>query len=153
MARPAGLAGAIGFPILSDDRVIGVIDFFAPGRLAVDPGVVEAMGDIGRQIGHFLERRRTELTLEETVVHLAEVAASDSLTGLRNRREFDRLLATLPRQRFAIFAIDVDSLKHVNDHFGHEAGTSCSAPSAAPSPPACADGTWWPASAGTSSPP
>ncbi len=122
VARPAGLAGAIGFPILSDDRVIGVIDFFAPGRLAVEPGVVEAMGDIGRQIGHFLERRRTELTLEETVVHLAEVAASDPLTGLRNRREFDRLLATLPRQRFAVFAIDVDSLKDVNDHFGHEAG-------------------------------
>jgi diguanylate cyclase (GGDEF)-like protein len=50
------------------------------------------------------------------------VAASDSLTGLRNRREFDRLLVTLPRQRFAVFAIDVDNLKHVNDHFGHEAG-------------------------------
>ena len=122
VARPAGLAGAIGFPITSDDRVIGVIGFFSPGRLAVDPGVVEAMGDIGRQIGHFLERRHTELSLEETVVHLTEVAASDSLTGLRNRREFDRLLATLPRQRFAVFAIDVDNLKHVNDQFGHEAG-------------------------------
>ena len=41
---------------------------------------------------------------------------------MRNRREFDRLLATVPRQRFAVFAIDVDNLKHVNDHFGHEAG-------------------------------
>lgn len=122
VARPAGLAGAIGFPIPIDDRVIGVIGFFSSGRLSVDPGVVEAMGDIGRQIGHFLQRRSTELSLEETVVHLTEVAASNSLTGLRNRREFDRLLATVPRQRFAVFAIDVDNLKHVNDHFGHEAG-------------------------------
>jgi diguanylate cyclase (GGDEF)-like protein/PAS domain S-box-containing protein len=122
VARPAGLAGAIGFPIPSYDRVIGVIDFFSPGRLSIEPGMVEAMGDIGRQIGHFLERRHTELSLEETIVRLTEVAASDSLTGLRNRREFDRLLVTLPRQRFAVFAIDVDNLKHVNDHFGHEAG-------------------------------
>jgi diguanylate cyclase (GGDEF)-like protein len=122
VARPAGLAGAIGFPILRDDRVIGVIDFFSSGRLSIEAGVVEAMGDIGRQIGHFLERRHTELSLEETVVHLTEVAASDPLTGLRNRREFDRLLATLPRQRFAVFAVDVDNLKNVNDHFGHAAG-------------------------------
>jgi diguanylate cyclase (GGDEF)-like protein/PAS domain S-box-containing protein len=120
--RPAGLAAAAGFPIFIDDRVVGVLDFFSSGMLAVDPAVVEVMGDVGRQIGRFLERRHTAMTLEQTVARLTEVAASDALTGLRNRREFDRLLATVARQRFAIFAIDVDNLKQINDQYGHEAG-------------------------------
>jgi diguanylate cyclase (GGDEF)-like protein len=53
---------------------------------------------------------------------MAELASTDRLTGLKNRREFDRILGTIPRQSFAILAIDVDHLKRVNDEFGHEAG-------------------------------
>jgi diguanylate cyclase (GGDEF)-like protein/PAS domain S-box-containing protein len=86
------------------------------------PAAIEVMVDFGRQLGHVLERRRTEAALRESMARLAEVAATDPLTGLRNRREFDRLLATIPRQRFAICAVDVDGLKSVNDEFGHEAG-------------------------------
>jgi len=54
------------------------------------------MLDFGRQLGHVVERRRTETALRESMARLAEVAATDPLTGLRNRREFDRLLATIP---------------------------------------------------------
>ena len=53
---------------------------------------------------------------------MAELASTDRLTGLKNRREFDRIIGTMPRQPFAILAIDVDHLKRVNDEFGHEAG-------------------------------
>ena len=53
---------------------------------------------------------------------MAELASTDRLTGLKNRREFDRILGTIPRQPFAVLAIDVDHLKRVNDQFGHEAG-------------------------------
>jgi diguanylate cyclase (GGDEF)-like protein len=53
---------------------------------------------------------------------LAENAATDPLTGLSNRREFERVLANLPRTRFAVLAIDVDNLKPINDEYGHEAG-------------------------------
>jgi diguanylate cyclase (GGDEF)-like protein/PAS domain S-box-containing protein len=122
VARPPGLGAAIGVPIFIEDRVVGVIDLFSAGPLAVEPALVEALGDIGRQVGRFLERRRAERNLEQTVARLTELAASDSLTGLRNRREFDRLLATVPRQRFAVFAIDVDNLKQINDSHGHEEG-------------------------------
>ena len=117
-----GLTAAAGFPILVDDSVVGVIDLFGPGAAGLRPAAVEVMLDFGRQLGHVLERRRTETALRESMARLAEVAATDPLTGLRNRREFDRLLATIPRQRFAICAIDVDGLKRVNDEFGHEAG-------------------------------
>ena len=117
-----GLTAGAGFPILVDDSVVGVIDLFGPDAAVLRATAVEVMVDFGRQLGHFLERRRTEAALRESMARLAEVAATDPLTGLRNRREFDRLLATIPRQRFAICAIDVDGLKHVNDEFGHEAG-------------------------------
>jgi len=49
-------------------------------------------------------------------------AATDPLTGLSNRREFERVLSNLPRTRFAVLAIDVDNLKPINDEYGHEAG-------------------------------
>jgi diguanylate cyclase (GGDEF)-like protein/PAS domain S-box-containing protein len=117
-----GLTAGVGFPILVDDFVVGVIALFGPGAARLRPAAIEVMVDFGRQLGHVQERRRTEVALRESMARLAEVAATDPLTGLRNRREFDRLLATVPRQRFAICAVDVDGLKRVNDEFGHEAG-------------------------------
>ena len=50
-------------------------------------------------------------------------ASTDHLTGLANRREFERVLAVhKPRETFSIMVADVDNLKMVNDEFGHEAG-------------------------------
>ena len=53
---------------------------------------------------------------------LAASAATDSLTGLKNRREFERVLGHQPRGHYAVLAIDVDNLKPINDAHGHEAG-------------------------------
>jgi diguanylate cyclase (GGDEF)-like protein/PAS domain S-box-containing protein len=121
-ARALNLHGQLGFPILGDERVLGVVEFLSHQIGAVDDMTLDFMADIGRQIGQFLERRRAEAALEESVARLAEIAASDPLTGLRNRREFERLLVAVPHRRFAVLAINVDNLKQVNDEFGHEAG-------------------------------
>jgi diguanylate cyclase (GGDEF)-like protein/PAS domain S-box-containing protein len=68
------------------------------------------------------ERKLVNATLAAKVGELAAIAASDPLTGLANRREFERRLA-LPRSTpFGILAIDVDHLKSINDFYGHEAG-------------------------------
>lgn len=59
---------------------------------------------------------------------IEELARFDSLTGLPNRHmfteELDRVLARGKRyeRRFAIFFIDLDRFKHVNDNLGHAAG-------------------------------
>jgi diguanylate cyclase (GGDEF)-like protein len=53
---------------------------------------------------------------------VADSAATDFLTGLSNRREFERLLSALPPGPFAVLAIDIDNLKVINDEFGHQAG-------------------------------
>ena len=53
---------------------------------------------------------------------LASMAATDLLTGLPNRREFESRLGAIGRGRFAILAIDLDNLKAMNDGYGHETG-------------------------------
>ncbi|WP_319518969.1 diguanylate cyclase [uncultured Martelella sp.] len=59
---------------------------------------------------------------------LSAAARADGLTGLDNRREFDRVLDTRiqtareTNQPFALLIIDVDHFKVFNDTYGHLAG-------------------------------
>ncbi|MGX8178545.1 sensor domain-containing diguanylate cyclase [Exiguobacterium artemiae] len=55
----------------------------------------------------------------------------DGLTGLKNRRVFDRELkellqiARLKRQKISLILLDVDHFKKYNDKYGHVAGDRC----------------------------
>jgi len=75
------------------------------------------------------------LMLEEQVANNRWLALHDSLTGLRNRRWFeDRLTEELERRRrangsssistarLAVFLLDLNGFKQINDSFGHHAG-------------------------------
>jgi diguanylate cyclase (GGDEF)-like protein len=59
---------------------------------------------------------------------MAQLATTDSLTGLVNRRAFfertesARLLATRQSSPIALMMIDIDHFKRINDHFGHATG-------------------------------
>jgi diguanylate cyclase (GGDEF)-like protein len=59
---------------------------------------------------------------------IAEVAVTDSLTGLPNRRRFHDAYATSledavqQKVPLALMLIDVDHFKEINDEFGHPAG-------------------------------
>jgi diguanylate cyclase (GGDEF)-like protein len=66
-----------------------------------------------------------ELALDNARAHalLREQATTDPLTGLANRRGFERRVANRPgRGPFVILAIDLDDLKQVNDSMGHFVG-------------------------------
>jgi diguanylate cyclase (GGDEF)-like protein len=76
-----------------------------------------------------LERSiRYALKLGDTLDQLHRLATRDELTGLINRREFDRMLAEEQERtlRFghplALAMMDVDRFKAVNDTHGHRAG-------------------------------
>ncbi len=64
----------------------------------------------------------------EVFSRVSELAHSDGLTGLANRRAFDEALelAVLEARRtghdLALLLCDMDNLKDINDHHGHEAG-------------------------------
>lgn len=76
-----------------------------------------------------LERANSDL--KNANERLARHALTDGLTGLPNRRHFDRGLAdmlgraTRRRQPFSLALIDVDLFKRFNDTHGHLAGDAC----------------------------
>lgn len=75
-----------------------------------------------------LARVRTLLDFKSYLDSCEEAAFTDYLTGLANRRRFERQLKretarTLRYNRpFCLLLLDIDHFKRVNDTFGHEAG-------------------------------
>jgi diguanylate cyclase (GGDEF)-like protein/PAS domain S-box-containing protein len=124
-AADTGLHAAIGFPLMSDDVLLGVIEFLSGALLDADEKLLEALGSIGTQVGQHLMvvRERAQL-----LTRMEDMARTDELTGLHNRRAWDdelsREAARTRRsgERFSIALIDLDHFKGFNDSHGHQAG-------------------------------
>ncbi|KMO21523.1 PleD family two-component system response regulator [Methylobacterium platani] len=75
-----------------------------------------------------VKRRRFSHSLRESVQASMDLAVTDGLTGLHNRRYLDSYLAGLfsePSLRdrpVALLILDIDRFKSINDRFGHDAG-------------------------------
>jgi diguanylate cyclase (GGDEF)-like protein len=80
-------------------------------------------------MAHKLAVREEELRIANQ--HLEEMASLDGLTGLANRRGFDRELERAWRSAIdyrgpvALMMIDIDHFKLYNDRYGHVAGDTC----------------------------
>ncbi|QNN21513.1 GGDEF domain-containing protein [Planctomycetales bacterium ZRK34] len=67
-------------------------------------------------------------TLEKHLSHLSDLALHDQLTGVWNRRYFDKFLksiierAHVERFRVTLMLYDIDNFKAYNDRYGHPAG-------------------------------
>lgn len=79
-----------------------------------------------------IERKNKELAmlnnkLEQANEELAYLSEKDALTGLYNRRSFDKMLenklqlAKKRQTRLSILMMDIDRFKDINDKFGHVA--------------------------------
>jgi diguanylate cyclase (GGDEF)-like protein len=85
-------------------------------------GELVARVEVGRRIVELHREVQTKNRL------LEEMALTDSLTGLPNRRAVDvwasRQLSAAARHAFSFWAVmtDLDSFKKVNDTYGHDAG-------------------------------
>jgi diguanylate cyclase (GGDEF)-like protein len=121
-AAAAGIHGAVTFPIRGGTGLVGVLVVFREPAARPESRTLASMSTICHHLGRFIERTRAEAAAHAAAVELAALAATDALTGLKNRREFDRALRTIPRLPFAVLSVDVDHLKNINDSQGHAAG-------------------------------
>jgi two-component system cell cycle response regulator len=75
-----------------------------------------------------VKKRRYADKLRDNVQHSMELAITDGLTGLHNRRYMESHLGTVIEQAAArgkpasLLILDIDHFKAVNDTYGHDAG-------------------------------
>jgi two-component system cell cycle response regulator len=75
-----------------------------------------------------IRRKRLNDQLRDSVQQTIELAVTDGLTGLNNRRYLDKHLkllfdrATARGRPLSLFITDIDRFKSVNDTYGHDAG-------------------------------
>jgi diguanylate cyclase (GGDEF)-like protein/PAS domain S-box-containing protein len=101
-------------------------------RPVIDPfsGQPETLTATARDI---TARKAAEQRLAEERLELQGLAYRDGLTGLFNRRHFDRELEHQWRHLaeandasfMAVVMIDIDAYKSFNDHYGHQRGDDC----------------------------
>ena len=92
-------------------------------------GEVKELKDVNRKFINKLEEQKHEIErLREELRKVKEEANIDPLTGLRNRRSFERALSEFFRDfkrfgyPFSVIMLDLDDFKEINDTYGHLAG-------------------------------
>lgn len=134
--------GSSLFTLAANGRAYGVMEVRGPSERALGSELVQILGAIAHQLSLAFEAA----ALHEETAHLAAaelraaqeklvhaeraeyLANHDPLTGLANRRRFgevlERTLAEAARyeRQFALYFLDLDGFKRINDSLGHEAG-------------------------------
>jgi diguanylate cyclase (GGDEF)-like protein/PAS domain S-box-containing protein len=106
---------------------------FVGGRLWGSAGAVFATGmtvppGAGERLARFAKLVAVAIANAQTLETLAQLAATDAVTGLANFRTFHELLATESERAtrygraLCVALFDIDHFKDVNDTHGHQAG-------------------------------
>ena len=114
-------------------KFIPVIMQTAAGRRAEDLRRASEVGALGyitdpTDLDLMLARTRTLLEFKAYLDVCEEAAFTDHLTGLANRRRFERQLEREVGRvlrfghPFCLLMVDIDNFKKLNDTFGHDAG-------------------------------
>jgi diguanylate cyclase (GGDEF)-like protein len=119
--REPRIKSGIYAPLMVRDRRIGILSAHQDRVGAFAEADLDLLTVVARYLSGAIEVAR----LHE---QLKELAATDSLTGLANRRTFlDRLESEIARSRRAkyplsVVLVDLDRFKSVNDVYGHARG-------------------------------
>lgn len=107
-----------------NDRIIRALD------LGVNDYIVRPVDaeELAARVATQVKRKRLNDELRKNLNDTIELAVTDALTGLHNRRYLDNHLQTLVdraiarRKPLSVLIADIDRFKTVNDTLGHDAG-------------------------------
>jgi diguanylate cyclase (GGDEF)-like protein len=144
-----GIRTAFALPIWGSSDVLAVLELYSTEARECDAQLLDVAEQIGTQLGHVVERARSESALRRAYddlwksnneltreigertraeAELSHLAFYDTLTDLPNRALFlDRLDHALSRadRRHSVVGVlflDLDNFKVVNDSLGHDVG-------------------------------
>jgi diguanylate cyclase (GGDEF)-like protein len=121
LARDEGIRSFLCLPLTSHTGRLGVIYFYRSDRDTFLPDEIDLLKTFAHLAAGGLENARLYARVEQE-------ARIDTLTGLLNRRVFDRRLDNEQRRAqrygkpYTLLMIDIDHFKRVNDNYGHPAG-------------------------------
>lgn len=121
LAVKEGIRSLICIPLVTKGRIHGVLylDDFVPRRFDKDRMKLISV------LASFAAMAIENATLHHETL---QMAITDALTGLNNRRYFEQVLpqelerACRYHQSFGLLMIDVDNFKNFNDSYGHPMG-------------------------------
>ena len=121
LARDEGIRSYLCLPLLSHTGRLGVLCFYRTDSETFTDEETSLLSAFARLAAQAIENARLHARTEE-------IATTDALTGLHNRRWLDgRLQEEVQRsQRFgkslSVLMLDIDHFKRINDQYGHPAG-------------------------------
>jgi diguanylate cyclase (GGDEF)-like protein len=92
---------------------------------------IDFMLQITDQLAIAIQQSELYLQLQDANKKLQQLAATDGLTQIANRRYFDEIVhqewqrMKREQQPLSLIIVDIDWFKGYNDHYGHQAGDDC----------------------------
>jgi diguanylate cyclase (GGDEF)-like protein len=119
--RRVGARSMVVVPLLHEGKAAGVLKVYSTSVAAFDRRHAQLLSVIANLIG-------SEIARSNLLSELNEMAVTDALTGLPNRRAwYERLAHAMARSRrsetaVTVVILDLDGFKRLNDTEGHERG-------------------------------
>lgn len=108
-------------PMTVQGRLVGLFNVLRPGAASIAEGDLRLLRSLASYAGLAIAHAEANLRLRN-------LAVTDELTGLPNRRQLlERARIELARCRrsgapLALLLLDLDHFKHINDELGHQTG-------------------------------
>lgn len=127
-ALESGLVAVFAFPLRHGDVLLGALDLYRDEQGPLSPDAWSAAQTLADVVAAYLINAQARVDLRDAADQSREASLHDPLTGLPNRRLMqERLEHALLRGKrsgrvCALFFIDLDKFKVVNDTYGHRLG-------------------------------